>query len=154
MISQIWGGGRRLSRAFALVLCSGLLSHSSALAQTDGMAVMNPDLNDHKVIKDHHTHKVSAAGTLGYGPPGVYPGFQGFGLGFHRGYGYGGDALGVGAEGGYPFYGGPGYPHPAQTCAGSVESIHSAITAARAIPRQTSPFSLVDSAPWRLINRL
>jgi hypothetical protein len=51
-------------------------------------------------------------GTLGYGPPGVYPGFQGFGLGYHLGYGYGGDALGVGAEGGYPFYAGPGYPHP------------------------------------------
>jgi PDZ domain len=49
-------------------------------------------------------------------------GFQGFGLGYHLGYGYGGKelgcghgpyALGVGAEGGYPFYGGPGYPHPA-----------------------------------------
>jgi membrane-associated protease RseP (regulator of RpoE activity) len=55
---------------------------------------------------------MSASGTLGYGAPGLYPGFQGFGLGYHRGYGYGGDALGVGAEGGYPFYGGPGYPHP------------------------------------------
>ena len=43
--------------------------------------------------------------------PGLYPGFQGFGLGYHLGYGYGGDALGVGADGGYPFYGGPGYPH-------------------------------------------
>ena len=51
-------------------------------------------------------------GTLGYGGPGLYPGFQGFGLGYHPGYGYGGDALGVGADGGYPFYGGPGYPHP------------------------------------------
>jgi hypothetical protein len=38
-------------------------------------------------------------------------GFQGFGLGYHLGYGYGGDALGVGHGGGYPFYGGPGYPH-------------------------------------------
>ncbi len=59
-----------------------------------------------------HGRRVSAAGTLGYGPPGLYPGFQGFGLGYHLGYGYGGDALGVGAEGGYPLYGGPGYPHP------------------------------------------
>jgi hypothetical protein len=50
-------------------------------------------------------------GTLGYGPPGVHPGFQGFGLGYHAGHGYGGRALGVGATGGYPFYGGPGYPH-------------------------------------------
>ncbi len=54
-----------------------------------------------------------AGGTLGYGPPGIRPGFQGFGLGYHLGFGFGGDALGPGAEGGYPFYGGPGYPHPA-----------------------------------------
>jgi hypothetical protein len=49
-------------------------------------------------------------------------GFQGFGLGYHLGYGFGGKelgfghgpyAMGVGAEGGYPNYGGPGYPHPA-----------------------------------------
>jgi hypothetical protein len=62
------------------------------------------------------THKLSHAegsGTLGYGPPGVFPGFQGFGLGYRRGYGYGGNALGTGATGGYPFYAGPGYPHPA-----------------------------------------
>ena len=50
-------------------------------------------------------------GTLGYGGPGVYPGFQGFGLGYHLGNGYGGGGLGVGAFGGYPGYGGPGYPH-------------------------------------------
>jgi hypothetical protein len=50
-------------------------------------------------------------GDLGYGPPGLHSGFAGFGLGFHRGYGFGGDGLGVGAHGGYPYYGGPGYPH-------------------------------------------
>src|SRR3954463_14895548 len=44
--------------------------------------------------------------------PGPGPGFQGFGLGYHLGYGYGGKAYGVGPDGGYPFYGGPGYPHP------------------------------------------
>jgi PDZ domain-containing protein len=49
-------------------------------------------------------------GTLSYGPPGLYPGFQGFGLGYHPGYGYGGCGLGTGSEGGYPLYGGPGYP--------------------------------------------
>jgi hypothetical protein len=58
-------------------------------------------------------HHATGAGTLGYGGPGVYPGFYGFGLCYHPGYGYGGSALGVGADGGYPFYGGPGYPHPA-----------------------------------------
>ena len=48
----------------------------------------------------------------GYGPPVVRPGFRGFGLGYHLGHGYGGNALGVGREGGYPLYGGPGYIHP------------------------------------------
>jgi hypothetical protein len=54
-------------------------------------------------------------GTLGWGGPGQAVGFYGFGLSFHRGYGYGGYGLGVGADGGVPFYGGPGYPclgHP------------------------------------------
>lgn len=40
-------------------------------------------------------------------------GFPGFGLSFHPGYGYGGRGLGVGPSGGDPFFGGPGYPHPA-----------------------------------------
>ena len=56
---------------------------------------------------------VADAGTLGYGPPGVQPGYQGFSLKFHPGLGYGVGARGVGGEGGYPLYGGPGYPHPA-----------------------------------------
>jgi hypothetical protein len=60
----------------------------------------------------YHKHQEGYFGTLSYGPPGVFPGFQGFGLAFHPGYGYGGAGLGVGAEGGYPFYGGPGYIHP------------------------------------------
>ena len=34
--------------------------------------------------------------------------FQGFGLKYHPGYGYGGRAIGVGPFGGYPRYGGPG----------------------------------------------
>jgi hypothetical protein len=59
-----------------------------------------------------HIRAVPADGTLEDGPPGIYRGFQGFGLGYHLGYGYGGNSLGVGADGGYPFYGGPGYPHP------------------------------------------
>lgn len=56
------------------------------------------------------SHSVLVNGTLGYGPPGLWPGFYGFSLGYHLGYGYGGNALGVGCEGGYPCYGGPGYP--------------------------------------------
>ena len=65
-----------------------------------------------QAVQGSHKHPGPGYGTLGYGRPGLYPGFQGFGLGYHLGYGYGGDALGVGADGGYPFYGGPGYPHP------------------------------------------
>jgi hypothetical protein len=45
------------------------------------------------------------------GGPGANRGFVGFGLSYHLGYGYGGRGLGVGAEGGYPYYSGPGYPH-------------------------------------------
>ena len=36
--------------------------------------------------------------------------FDGFGLSYHLGYGYGGLGRGVGPFGGYPHYGGPGYP--------------------------------------------
>jgi hypothetical protein len=57
-----------------------------------------------------HSMTVQTKAPLGYGPPGDHPGFYGFGLSFHPGYGYGGNALGVGAFGGYPCYGGPGYP--------------------------------------------
>lgn len=57
-----------------------------------------------------HASTVNTKAELGYGPPGLHPGFYGFGLSFHPGYGYGGNALGVGALGGYPCYGGPGYP--------------------------------------------
>ena len=93
MTSLVRGGGWLPLKAFALALGARIFHGSSVVAGGDGLA--GPGY-----------------GTLGYGGPGLYPGFQGFGLGYHPGYGYGGDALGVGAEGGYPFYGGPGYPHP------------------------------------------
>ncbi len=89
-----------------LVLGIGALAVSSTLAgepqakKTRKMGILS------------HFHREPSYGTMGYGPPGLQPGFQGFGLGYHLGKGYGGDALGVGAEGGFPFYGGPGYPHP------------------------------------------
>jgi hypothetical protein len=50
---------------------------------------------------------------VGYSGYGQGPGPIGFGLKYHPGYGYGGNSVGVGAGGGYPFYGGPGYPHEA-----------------------------------------
>ena len=102
MIALVRGGGRFLSKALALALGIWVFSGSSAKSDDGGL-----------VDPGQHGHGGSGFGTLGWGPPGDYPGFYGFGLSFHRGYGYGGDALGVGAEGGYPFYGGPGYLHPA-----------------------------------------
>jgi hypothetical protein len=76
--------------------------------------VGSPSKRD-KVKKDRAVARGAGGGTLGYGAPGLHPGFQGFGLGYHLGYGYGGQGLGVGADGGYPLYGGPGYPHPSPT---------------------------------------
>lgn len=100
-------------KALALMLGFGGFAGDAVIAG-DGPVVC--ECQTHKPGKAHkgivgHFHQ-SSAGTLGYGPPGLHPGWQGFGLGYHPGYGYGGRALGAGAEGGYPFYGGPGYPHP------------------------------------------
>jgi hypothetical protein len=95
-------GGVRL--AGVLALATGTWISSSATAEAgDGLFSW---------LRHDQRPATEAAGTLGYGPPGPHPGFQGFGLGFHRGHGYGGEALGVGAQGGYPFHGGPGYLHP------------------------------------------
>jgi hypothetical protein len=57
-----------------------------------------------------HGHGGLGYGTLGYGECCLLSGYYGFGLSFHLGYGYGGRGLGVGADGGYPYYGGVGYP--------------------------------------------
>ncbi len=69
--------------------------------------------DDEGVSPGFFQQRIMGEGTLSYGGYGTYPGFPGFGLSFHVGYGYGGNGLGVGALGGYPFFGGPGYPHPA-----------------------------------------
>jgi hypothetical protein len=111
MRSLIRGGGR-LRR---IVLATGL--GAWVASPSFGQAVGEPAgamfcSTCHKPLMGHQKHSGPGAGTLGYGAPGLYPGFQGFGLGYHPGYGYGGKGLGPGAEGGYPFYGGPGYPHP------------------------------------------
>jgi hypothetical protein len=100
MTSLVRGGGWLPLKALALVLGAWIFHDSSVVAGGDGCAGPGP-----------WSPVGPGSGTLGYGPPGLYPGFQGFGLGYHLGYGYGGDALGVGVDGGYPFYGGPGYPH-------------------------------------------
>ena len=102
--------GHRLA-SLALAAGVGLVALAAASARADDLATPRPCA---KGCPLNHAHRSGpGVGTLGYGPPGLHPGFQGFGLGYHKGYGYGGKALGPGAEGGYPFYGGPGYPHPA-----------------------------------------
>jgi hypothetical protein len=77
-----------------------VLSHSSASA--DGGAL---------VCSDGHGQCILSRERWGYGGNDRYAVFYGFGLSYHLGYGYGGKALGVGPFGGYPAYGGPGYPH-------------------------------------------
>jgi PDZ domain len=138
MISLMKNTGSYPWNALALILGIGIFSVSTAEAQTDCPACASevpkprptaidrihaawgtgwvsscgtPVQKPKSGLVDRHNHPTKTQGVLGYGPPGVFTGFQGFGLGYHLGYGYGGDALGVGADGGYPFYGGPGYPH-------------------------------------------
>lgn len=112
MILLIRGGDRSPLLALAAVLGVWVFSVSSGTAGGGETAGAGLCPYGHKAGTCHHDQAIPASGTLGYGKPGLHPGFQGFGLGYHLGYGYGGDALGVGADGGYPFYGGPGYPHP------------------------------------------
>jgi hypothetical protein len=96
--------------ALALAIVASVLSCSTAWA--DGDALKNSDsvASQHGLADDQISLGSGAWNNSGYG---VYPGDYGFGLSFHLGYGYGGNALGVGVNGGYPYYGGPGYPHPA-----------------------------------------
>jgi hypothetical protein len=101
MNSLVRRGGKPAPAAVALVLTIG--SFSGTLARADERVVQG-------VFHQGQLHP--GQGTLSYGGYGLYSGLPGFGLAFHPGYGYGGTALGTGALGGYPFYGGPGYPHP------------------------------------------
>ncbi len=109
MISLVRGGGivRRMALAWALGIW--ISSGISAIAGDDGSEVVPHEIHTHDI--GQHPQSGWCMGTLGYGPPGLHSGYYGFGLSFHKGYGYGGSAPGVGAEGGYPHYGGPGYPH-------------------------------------------
>ena len=98
MIPVVRRGGRVSSMAPAVAVGICVLLGSWDIASGGGFG-------------GHHGRRGLGVGTLGYGPPGPRPGFYGFGLSYHLGYGYGGYGLGVGADGGYPCYGGPGYPH-------------------------------------------
>jgi hypothetical protein len=111
MISHMRCCGILSLTALALILGVWGLFDSSVVADDGEVVVTDQGATVRIRKKDNPAHGDTSYGTLGYGPPGFYPGFQGFGLGYHLGYGYGGGALGVGAEGGFPFYAGPGYPH-------------------------------------------
>jgi len=89
IVSLLPGGGRLPLKALALAVGIWICSGSAGMAQGGG-------------------HGPYETGYEGGGP---CPGFLGFGLSYHLGYGYGGYGVGVGTHGGYPFYGGRGYPH-------------------------------------------
>jgi hypothetical protein len=102
MLSLVRYGVRFPLQALALAMGIGAFAGSSVLADDGGHADFNEGRFKHSNLDN---------GTLGWAEYGVYPGLYGFSLRWHLGYGYGLYALGVGADGGYPFYGGPGYPH-------------------------------------------
>ena len=102
MHSLVRGSGRLLPRVFAVVLGLLIFTVPTARAGVEGYG-------DHLEGRFHPGHL--GEGTLGWAPYGLYPGLYGFSLRWHLGYGYGRYARGVGADGGYPFYSGPGYPH-------------------------------------------
>lgn len=103
-----YGDGSGTTGAFLIWM--GQLPHQYPISRyEDGNGKVGGPIMNRQWITPHST-AVLTQGTLSYGPPGLHPGFNGFGLSFHPGYGYGGNALGTGAVGGYPCYGGPGYP--------------------------------------------
>ena len=102
MLSLARGSGRRPLKVFAWALGIWVFSGSSVMADEHGQT----DFSEGRFKHDN-----LGQGTLGWAEYGLYRGLYGFSLRWHPGYGYGRYALGVGADGGYPFYGGPGYPH-------------------------------------------
>jgi PDZ domain len=106
MHSLVRGSGRLLPKAFALALGLCVFAVPSAIADADGYG-------NH--LEGRFIAGFLGEGTLGWEPYGLYPGLYGFSLHWHLGYGYGKYALGVGADGGYPFYRGHGYPHDPPT---------------------------------------
>ena len=103
MLSLARSSGKLTLSGFVLALGISVFSGSSVMADGGGHA---------DFAEGRFKHKYLGEGTLGWAEYGLYPGLYGFSLRWHPGYGYGRYALGVGADGGYPFYGGPGYPHP------------------------------------------
>jgi hypothetical protein len=104
MIMRLRGGGRFPSKVIALILGTWIIAGPSTVA---GDWPAGPTKQESQKGGKGQPGRRSPT----FGAPGRALGYYGFGLGYHLGYGYGGDALGVGADGGYPFYGGPGYRH-------------------------------------------
>jgi hypothetical protein len=92
-------------------LCLRVFALACGLGAAVGVCVMADDGDSHDHNQGRFAHNNLDSGTLGWAEYGLYPGLYGFSLRWHMGYGYGLYALGVGADGGYPFYAGPGYPH-------------------------------------------
>jgi membrane-associated protease RseP (regulator of RpoE activity) len=101
MLSPVRSAGRARIATLAAALGTWVLMGSSAKSDDGPFGDVSP-----------HGQAGLDFGTLGWASYGYYPGFYGFSLRYHLGYGYGEGALGAGADGGYPFYGGPGYCHP------------------------------------------
>lgn len=110
-----WGGSRAAWKALAAAVaawtCSGTAEADEGFAGIPPVPAAYRAPHGKLGTGLHEHQGRDGVGPLGYGPPGLHPGFQGFGIGYHLGYGYGGKGLGA-ANGGYPFYSGPGYPHP------------------------------------------
>jgi hypothetical protein len=94
----------------------------------------------------YHRHGAVGYGSLGYGGHGLDSGFYGFGLSFHLGYGYGGQSLGAGADGGEPYYGGTGYPPFGQPFPGVVGPL----TVDRPVVSESDPGELGYSLDYGL----
>ena len=77
----------------------------------DGGAAVVPDRGT-RSARALHEHRGPGSARWATAAPASTRASRASASGITSGYGYGGDALGVGADGGYPFYGGPGYPHP------------------------------------------
>lgn len=102
---------RNPARAVALIAAALIVGTAPMAAADDGPTATNQK-DKKKGFRTLLGPRDLPAGTLGYGPPGPVPGYPGFGLRYGKGYGFGGSGLGTQANGGYPFYGGVGYPHP------------------------------------------
>ena len=110
MISQVRDGGVFPSKVMALTMVLWGSSGSTSTALGDDPPA--PVQANWKVGKGLFGRGAATAPAPVYGTLGPLDGYYGFGLSFHQGRGYGGGALGVNPDGGYPFYGGPGYCQP------------------------------------------